>query len=267
MRRWQVAALLILMQPPLAVQALTVCADPNNLPFSNRELQGFENKLVALLAKDLHTRVEYVWWAQRRGFARSTLAQSKCDLWPGVASGLTTMQTSLPYYRSTYMFVTRASEPLGGLTLDDPRLRSLRIGVQLIGYDGINTPPAQALAERGLTQNVRGYMLYGDYRQPNPPAAIVNAVADGTVDVAMVWGPVAGYFAKRAKSALRLEPVAEDAHWPMTYEISIGMSKSDQALRQQIGAALQAEHSSIQGLLRSYQVPVLPVRRASLASN
>jgi mxaJ protein len=240
-----------------STHALTVCADPNNLPFSNRQEQGFENKLVAILARDLHERVEYVWWAQRRGFARHTVAQLKCDLWPGVASGIETMSTSRPYYRSTYVFATRASRSLAGLTLDDPRLRKLTVGVQLIGYDGINTPPAQALADRGLTQNVRGFMLYGDYRQPNPQAAIVQAVADGSIDVALVWGPVAGYFGRRAAVPLRLEPVRDDVTWKMSYEVSVGVSRSAPGLQQQVNAALAAEESAIAKLLASYHVPLL----------
>lgn len=242
---------------PAAAGALTVCADPNNLPFSNSRQQGFENKLVGMLAEQLHTEVTYVWWAQRRGFARHTLIEAKCDLWPGVASGLKNMGTTRPYYRSTYVFVTRTSRPLSGLTLDDPRLKHLTIGVELIGYDGINTPPAQALAERGITQNVRGFMLYGDYRQPNPPAAIVNAVADGSLDVALVWGPVAGYFAGRAAVPLRLEPIADDATWKMAYDVSMGVRPQDTKLRERVDAALRADHAAIGTLLHTFHVPVV----------
>jgi mxaJ protein len=261
-RLWALA-LLVCAAP---ASALTVCADPNNLPFSNSRGEGFENHLVTLLARDLHTRVQYVWWAQRRGFARHTLKEARCDLWPGVASGLQSMATSRPYYSSTYMFVTRASRHLSGLTLDDPRLRTLSVGVQLVGLDGTNTPPAQALAERGLTQNVRGFMLYGNYQKPNPPAAIVDAVARGQIDVALVWGPVAGFFAHRAATPLRLEPVGNDPHWQMTYDVSMGFRPSDQALRERVDRALDSEHAAIQALLRSYEIPLTaPV--ASVAKN
>ncbi len=235
--------------------ALVVCADPNNLPYSNRDQQGFENKLVQMLARDLHTRVQYVWWAQRRGFARNTLGGSRCDLWPGVAQGLTSMSTSHPYYRSTYVFVTRAGRALQGLSLDDTRLRTLVIGVQLVGYDAMNTPPAQALAQRGLTQNIRGYMLFGDYSRPNPSSAIVEAVARGDIDVALVWGPLAGYFAARAAVPLRLEPVPRDGALDMAYDISVGVRRDDTALQQRIDAALQAEQPAIAALLRQYRVP------------
>jgi mxaJ protein len=255
--RFILAVVALLLATPVVAEALTVCADPNNMPFSNQAGEGFENKLVSLLAKDLHAQIEYVWWAQRRGFARNTLAQSRCDLWPGVASGIGTMSTSRPYYRSTYVFLTRVDRNLKGLTLDDPRLRALTIGVQLIGYDGINTPPAQALADRGLTGSVRGFMLFGDYGRPNPPAAIVNAVADGSIDVALVWGPLAGYFARHEATALQLEPIANDAAWGMTYDVSVGVRRDANNLRDRIDAALAAERPAIGRLLANYGVPVL----------
>jgi mxaJ protein len=253
------AALLLLSRTVLAAQTLTVCADPNNLPFSNREGQGFENRLVAMLAKDMHVNVAYVWWAQRRAFARHTVTQARCDLWPGVASGVKGMDTSEPYYRSSYVFMTRASRNLQGLTLDDPRLRQLIIGVQMIGFESTNTPPAQALAERGLTQNVRGFMLFGDYGKPNPAAAIVTAVAAGDIDVALVWGPVAGYFARQAAVPMHLEPVADDPTWKMSYAVAIGVRRGEQRLLQRVNAILAAEHPAIDSLLHAYRVPLLPL--------
>ena len=137
---------------------LTVCADPNNLPFSNRAGEGFENKIAALIASDLHADIRYVWWAQRRGYVRNTLTEAKCDLWPGVAAGVERVASTRPYYRSTYVFVSRQGNPFKDLNLDDSRLKSASIGVQMIGMDANNTPPAHAIASRGLTNNVRGYM-------------------------------------------------------------------------------------------------------------
>ena len=164
--RWYASVLLLVMATvPVAAQALVVCADPNNMPFSNRREQGFENKLVQLIAIRMHSPVHYQWWAQRRGFARQTLSQARCDIWPGVASGIQSMATSVPYYRSTYVFVTRRSADLDGLSLDDRRLHTQLVGVQLVGDDGMNTPPAGALGARGITANVRGFTLYGDYRR------------------------------------------------------------------------------------------------------
>lgn len=242
---------------------LRVCADPNDLPFSNSARQGFENKIVELLAEDLGADVNYVWWAQRRGYVRSTLNQSKCDVWPGMAAGVDGAATSEPYYRSTYVFVTRMRAHLAHLTLDDPRLRSGSIGVQLIGSDAMNTPPAHAIAARGIVDHVRGYTVFGDYSRPNPSAEIIDAVARGEIDVALAWGPLAGYFANRASVPLRIDPVTpgEDPRWPMSYEIAMGVRKGDEALLERINATLKRKHIAIQAILRSYHVPLEPVGR------
>ena len=188
-------------------RTLTACADPNNLPFSNKAGQGFENKLAQLIASDLHAKLDYVWWAQRRGYVRNTLNERECDFWPGVGSNVEMLATSRPYYRSTYMFVSRASADLEGLTLDDPRLKQLKIGVQMVGNDGSNTPPAHALSRRGIVDNVRGYMLYGDYSKPNPPAADRARGRARRRRRRARLGAAAGYFAAQSPVPLRLEPV------------------------------------------------------------
>ena len=159
------------------VPPLRVCADPNNLPFSNDRGEGFENRIAELLAADRHARVEYTWWAQRRGFVRNTLSAGACDLMIGVPSGADIALTTRPYYRSTYVFVSRADRGLALGSFDDSRLRRLRIGVQMIGDDFANTPPAHALAARGMVQNIVGYSVYGDYSQPHPLSGIIDAVA------------------------------------------------------------------------------------------
>lgn len=238
---------------------LVVCADPNNLPFSNKAGQGYENHIAALVARDLDRPLRYVWWAQRRGYVRNTLGESKCDLWPGVSAGVDMVATTRPYYRSSYVFVTRSGDALAGLTLDDPRLRRLRLGVQLIGDDGMNTPPAHALSRRGVIANVKGYMLYGDYSRPNPPSEIVGAVEKGEIDVALVWGPLAGYFAKRSRGKLRIEPVTpwlDDAQWPMLYDISMGLRKDRPELRGQVEKVLARRRPEIARILKVYGVPV-----------
>lgn len=245
-----------------APRVLTVCADPNNMPFSNQAQEGFENKLSSLIAQRLHARLTYVWWAQRRGFARNTLVEPLCDLWPGVALGVGRMATSRPYYRSMYVFVSRSDAPLQGLTLDDERLRSTLVAVQMIGTDATNTPPAHALAQRGITANVRGYMLYGNYKNSNPPAAIVNAVIDKEVGVAVAWGPMAGYFAKQSTTPLRLEPVTPAVYggvWPMSFDIAVGVRKGNPELLHQVNQILTAEAPAIQALLHSYGVPLAPL--------
>jgi mxaJ protein len=243
-----------------AARQLVICADPNNLPFSNRDKQGFENKIIARIARDLDADASYVWWAQRRGYVRSTLNESRCDIWPGVATGTDHVTSSRPYYRSTYVFVTRASAPLRGLTLDDPRLRAATVGVQMIGNDSMNSPPAHAIASRGMTDNVRGFMIYGDYSRPNPPAAIMEAVERRQVDVALVWGPLAGYFAHRSPVPLRLEPVtpANDPPWRMAFDISMGVRRGNTALLAEVNDALEREQAPIRRILEAYHVPLEP---------
>lgn len=243
------------------VPALTVCADPNNLPFSNRAGEGFENEVAALLARQLGRHLEYVWWAQRRGFARNTLGAESCDLWPGVAQGMEGMATTRPYYASTYVFVTRADRDLGGLTLDDPRLRSLTLGVQLVGDDGMNTPPVHALGRRGIVGHLRGYMLYGDYAQPHPPAAIIEAVASGEVDVALAWGPLAGYFAARSPRPLRVEAIRpdDDAALPMHFAISVGIAPKASISVDQVDHLLEQDRPQLHAILDRYRVPRVEV--------
>jgi mxaJ protein len=253
----------MLLLPWMAhARELRVCADPNNLPFSNAAGEGFENRIIALLAKDLGAHVDYTWWAQRRGAIRNTLDAGHCDVIPGMASSGGMTGTTDPYYRSTYVFVTRAGRGLDDLaSLDDPRLRTLRIGVQLIGDDGANTPPAHALSRRGIVDNVRGYMVYGDYASHAPQAAVIDAVADGRIDVALAWGPTAGYFAAREKTPLRLAPVTpwlDGPQLPMVFDVSMGVRRDDRALRRELDRALSRNRTAIQRILDQYHVPRVP---------
>jgi mxaJ protein len=240
---------------------LRVCADPNNLPFSDREGRGFENKVMELIARDLGSTVDYTWWAQRRGYVRNTLKADVCDVWSGVASGAEMMTSSRPYYRSSYVFVARADRALHIASFDDPQLRTLIIGVQMVGSDAMNTPPAHALSRRGIVQNVRGYMLYGDYRQPHPASAIIDAVANGDVDVAIVWGPTAGYFAAQASTPLTIEavqPWRDGTELPMAFYISMGVRRGDNALLKRLDDSLERNRAAISAILAEYHVPVLP---------
>lgn len=263
MRSVASAALLLVLLGSCSLvpeRTITACADPNNLPFSNKAGEGFENKLAQLIASDLHAKLQYVWWAQRRGYVRNTLNEQKCDFWPGIASNVDMVATTRPYYRSTYMFVSRRDANLAGLTLDDPRLKRLTIGVQLVGDDASNTPPAHALAARGIVGNVRGYMLYGNYDRPNPPAEVVRAVERGDVNVALVWGPLAGYFAAKSRVPLRLDPVTPwfaDQQWPMQFDVSVGVQRDNQKLLKQIDGGLAARSLEIERLLSSYHVPMI----------
>ncbi|HJQ35309.1 MAG TPA: substrate-binding domain-containing protein [Pyrinomonadaceae bacterium] len=237
---------------------LRVCADPNNLPFSNERGEGFENKIAELLAADLHERLEYTWWAQRRGFFRNTLKAGVCDVVVGVPSSFELAATTAPYYRSTYVFVYPKGKGISVASFDDPALHNLKVGVQLVGDDGADTPPVHALSARGVVQNVRGYTLYGDYKQPNPPARIVDAVAKGDVDVAVVWGPLAGYFAPRERVPLAVVPVSPQfdlPFLPFVYDISMGVRRGDDDLRQQLDDFLQRRHPDIERILEEYGVP------------
>ena len=236
---------------------LRVCADPNNLPFSNERGEGFENKIAELIADELGVTLSYTWWAQRRGFIRNTLNTGSCDLVTGTTNGIEMLRTTLPYYRSGYAFVTRQDGPKVS-SLDDPILHNLRIGIQLVGEDGANPPPSEALARRGIVDNVRGYLVYGDYRERNPAAAIMDAVAKGEIDVAIVWGPVAGYFAGRESVPLKVAlvtPQNDGPRVPMVFDINMGVRRDDPTLRDEINAALSKLRPKIDAVLANYGVP------------
>ena len=260
-----IAVLVSLRSPGVgAAEVLRVCADPNNLPFSNAQEQGFENRLAEMLARDMRRPLQYQWWPQRRGFLRHTIDADRCDVVLGVPAQMERLATTSPYYRSTYVFVTRRARQLGLTSLDDPRLRRLRIGVPLIGDDGANAPPAHALARRGIVTNVVGYSVLGDYRRPSPPSALVEAVARGDVDVATVWGPVAGYFAARASTPLDVRPIAADprpGEWPLVFAISMGTRRDDRMLLAALDAFVERRKAAIDAVLSEYHVPrVEPVQ-------
>ncbi|MFN2637112.1 MAG: substrate-binding domain-containing protein [Gemmatimonadaceae bacterium] len=248
---------------------LRVCADPNNLPFSNRQQQGFENRIAEIVARDLHARLTYVWWAQRRGFARNSINAQRCDLLVGVPTSFERTSTTIPYYRSTYVFVSRRDRGLKLTSFDDPALKTLRVGVQMVGDDFMNTPPAHALSRRGVIKNVRGYSLYGDYREPNPPARVIDAVTSGEVDVALVWGPLAGYFAQRASVPLELTPVSPQIDLPFlpfVFDISMGVQRGHDGLKQQLNAIIERRRPEIDRVLSEYGVPRLDVQSGSPTS-
>lgn len=239
---------------------LRVCADPNNLPFSNSAETGFENRLAAMVAEHFGLQVSYTWWAQRRGFIRNTLKAGKCDVVMGVPSGYDLVETTKPYYRSSYVFVTRQDQHLELSSLLDPRLHHLAIGVHLIGDDGNNPPPAQALGEQGIVDNVRGYSIYGDYREADPPARLIEAVESGRIDVAAAWGPLGGYFAQRSPVPLTVTPIRDYERFaPQQFQfaIAMGVRKGDDALRDRLNAFIDEHRSEITSLLCSYGVPLV----------
>ncbi len=242
--------------PPSSARVLRVAADPNNLPFSNDRREGFENRIAELLADELGAALEYQWWPQRRGFFRETLGSGRADVVIGVPAGFERVLTTRAYYTSAYVFV----QPLGDpalRSLDDPTLARLRIGVQLAGDDGNNTPPAHALARRGLVENVRGYTLTGDYAADSPPSAIVAAVARGEIDVALAWGPMAGFFASRQTPPLAVVPIApcDCPGLPLRFSIAVGVARDQPALRDEIDAILARRSEDILRILDAYHVP------------
>jgi mxaJ protein len=241
-----------------ARRVLRVCADPNNLPFSNEKLAGFENRIAELVGESLEARIEYVWWAQRRGFIRNTLREGACDAVIGVPARLEMTRTTTPYYRSSYVFVTRLGSPEPA-SFDDPYLATATIGVHLIGDDFANSPPAHALSARGLIDNVRGYSIYGDYKQPNPPAALITAVADGGVDVAVAWGPLAGYFARTSSVPLQLTRVRPDEEppFPFVFDMAMGVARSNERLQAELNEVIARRRGDIDRILREYNVPLV----------
>jgi mxaJ protein len=237
-----------------------VCADPENLPFSNQQLEGFENKIADLVAKELGASPTYIWWGQRRGFIRNTmkatLKEARCDIVIGVPEGYDLVRWTKPYYRSTYVFVYPKGKGLQIKSLDDPILRRLKIGVHLIGDDYTNPPPVHELAKRGIVDNVVGYDTF--YSRENPPSKIVDAVASGEIDVAIVWGPAAGYFAKQQRVPLEMVPVpSEKGDLPFTFGISMGVRQGDESLKAQLEEVLDRKQAEIRKLLEDYGVPLM----------
>ena len=238
------------------VRTLRVCSDPNNLPFSNEKQEGFENRIAEVIARELGAKLDYTWWAQRRGYIRNSIRAGRCDLMMAVPTGMDMLLTTRPYYRSTYAFVTRPGVRIA--SFDDPQLKRLRVGVQIIGDDFANSPPAEALSKRGIIRNVRGYTVLGDYREPNPPSRIVRAVAEGEIDVAIAWGPLAGYFARASRVPLRVTPVSPEIdvpYLPFVFDIAMGVRRGEGAFRDTIDQAILRGKPEIDRILARYAVP------------
>ena len=238
---------------------LRVCADPNSLPYSNEREEGFENRIARILADEMNASLHYVWWPQRRGFIRNTLRADLCDVVMGLPSSMEMALPTRPYYRSTYVFLTRADREIEVAGLDDPILRELRIGLHLIGDDYSNSPAAESLARRGIVQNLVGYSVYGDYGEPNPPARLVSAVSSNEVDVAIIWGPIAGYFASLDSVPLVMTPVTPQVDLPFipfVYDISIAVERSDTVLMEEVQEALEVRRAEIVAILEEYGVPL-----------
>ena len=236
---------------------LRVCADPNNYPFSSERTPGFEDAVAHVVAKALHAQLVYTYRAARRGFVRETLGAHRCDVIIGAPVGLARVRTTKPYYRSRFAFVTRADRHLHLRSLDDPRLTALSIGVQLVGDDGANPPPAHALARRGIVANVHGYHVIGDYAESAPTTAILHAVETGAIDVAIVWGPLAGGYAAHARTRLAVTPIAEtdDHGLPLAFAIAMAVRRDDDVLADRLDHVIAEHRGELDRVLAAWQVP------------
>jgi mxaJ protein len=234
---------------------LRVCADPNNLPFSNEAGQGLENQLAQIIAHDLSAELKYVWFSERKNFLKNSLNANLCDAVLGVPVDMDEALLTRPYYRSSYVMVTRDDRQLKIESLYDPRLQKLRMGLHIVEDD--YSPPGHLLAAEGLSKQIVGYSLYGAYGETNPPARLIEAVANGDVDVAIAWGPFAGYFAKTASVQLVIEPVTPSRFQmiPFTYSIGVAVRKGDVALQSEIQQVLDKECQRIRSLVKEYAFP------------
>ncbi len=262
-RRASPLALALLLAAPLAAPAaqgdglpaeLRVCADPDNLPFSHEDGSGFENRIAQLVADELHLPLKNFWMPLRRGFVRKSLGANECDVFIGVPVRFERVLPTKPYYRSTYVFVTRADDAKPLQTFDDERISALRVGVQLVGNDLAATPPGHALVQRGAVDRVTGFTVYGD-----GPAAqrMVEALARGQIDAALIWGPQAGYFAQQAARPMHVSIATPPPalHMPFEFAISMGVRRGDKALRDALDAVIDKRRADIDAILASYQVP------------
>ena len=233
-------------------QYLTVCGDPNHLPFSNKKLEGFENKIAQLIADELGRPLRYRWWPQTIGFVRNTLRVRLCDLVLGITSVNEMVQNTNPYYRSVYTLVYRSDAGLDINSLKDPRLRDLRLGVVA------GTPPATLLARYDLMTRTRPYQRTVDTRYYSPAREAVQDVAGGEIDVAVIWGPIAGYFATRQQVPLTMAPLpAREDSVPLAFNVSMGIRHRETQWKHQLNALLKRLEPRIQAVLLDYGVPLL----------
>lgn len=232
--------------------SLRVCADPANLPFSNEAGEGFENKIAELLAEELGVPVAYTWFPQSTGFIRNTLKARRCDLVIGISLGFEQLQNTNPYYRSAYVMMYRAEGSPEVVSLTDPTLKSARIGLVA------GTPPATMVALNGLMTQVRPYHLHADTRHDHPGRKLVEDLAKGEIDVGLLWGPIAGYYAKQQDVALKVVPLlTEDGPVRMDYRITMGLRPNEPEWKRRLNDILKRRKADIDAILRDYGVPLL----------
>lgn len=239
---------------------LRVCADPDNLPASNQAGEGYENKIAELLAKTWGDKLEYAWWPVRRGFFSRGLNGRYCDVAITAPAGLDMAGVTQPYFKSGYVIVYRKDSGLALRSLADTTFRHLRIGVHLLNSDAENTPPAMAMSKYGSVGNLVGFGTFFA-EQGDRPEAIFQALLDKKIDVAIVWGPMAGYFVRKMQAPLVIQPVQEDSvdGIPFAYGIGMAVRKRDRSLRDSLQMFLDQNKPAIEGILKDFGVPTLPL--------
>jgi quinoprotein dehydrogenase-associated probable ABC transporter substrate-binding protein len=237
------------------------CADPRDLPLSNEAGEGFENKIADLFARKLGKSLAYTFYPDANGFIRNTLNAYRCDVVLGIALGVDLVQPTNPYYRTSYAAAYREDGPLKGMdSLSDPRLKTARIGIVA------GTPPATYLAMNGLLGHIKSYRLRVDTRHDSPTHDMMDDLDRGEIDVALLWGPFAGYYATKAKTPTAVVPlVKEQGGPPMVARIVMGVRHSDQNWKRALNKLIADNQSEINAILRSYGVPLLDENDRPLA--
>lgn len=234
-----------------------VCADPSDLPFSNQAGQGFEDRIADMLAKDLGKKLGFTWQPQVFGFMQTTLYAYRCDVVMGITQGNDEVENSNAYYRSAYALVFRPHSGFDSIqSLEDPRLKGKQIGI-IAG-----TPPATILAENGLLDHIHSYQLSVNLRFFAPARDMAQDIEDGKVDIGVLWGPIAGYFANRSQGKIKIVPLLHESADgpPMTFSIVMGVRHGEDAWRQTLNAAITKEQPAITHILEEYGVPLLDDR-------
>ena len=242
---------------------IRVCADPDNMPLSNQQGEGFEQKIAELIAREWNAKIEYAWWPVRRGFFSRALNGRYCDVAIQAPADFDMAAVTKPYFRSGYVFVTRKDSGLDIKSLADPRLKKLKIGVNILNSDAENTPPAMALSRYGVVGNLTGFPTF--YTDTVRPEDIVTAVAKKDIDVGIVWGPLAGYFTKRSPVPLTLQPLAERdslTDFPFRFNIGIAVRRRDRGLRDSLQTVLDRKKPEIQAILKEFGIPTFPIPAA-----
>ena len=234
-------------------KVLRVCADPRNLPFSNEKGEGFENKLGELFAEKLQKKLDYMYFPQATGFVRMTLAAHRCDVIMGFPQGDDLVQGTNPYYRTAYALVAKQGSGLDDVaTLEDARLKDKRIGIVA------GTPPATNMAVAGLMANARPYPLMIDTRFDSSSAAMIKDLMSGEIDAGVLWGPMAGYYAKQASPPLHVTPLVKETSGPrLAFRIGMGVRPADQNWKRQLNRLIQENQPAINKILLDFGVPLL----------